>query len=270
MVAITRWRKRSTVLLSSGVSSPAIRMDSGERLLTAVVVSNADVSETRRMAGLPPYPQRLSMSCFLLYLGTDRPFPQLQHHSLLVGDGYRTFIDRTTRRRRLPNSVSLYVHAPSRTQRAMAAAGGEAISVLLPVPNLGGDVRWPEAGDTLRERMLDALESPAGLGLDGLRRSIAVERRWTPLDFGDRLGARLGHAFGPEPLLRQSALFRQHNRYRAPRGLYQVGSGTHPGAGVPGVLLTAEVTADLVIEDARGPPPDAAVRGPFAATWGVV
>jgi phytoene desaturase len=229
----------------------AVRLEGGEQLPAEVVVSNADVSMTRRLAGLPPYPQRASMSCFLLYLGTNRKFPQLDHHTLLVGPGYREFIDWTTRRRTLASSLSLYVHAPSRTEPAMAAPGGESISVLLPVPNLAARLRWPEVGDLLRERVFEALESPEGLALEGLRRSIVVEHRFTPLDFRDRLGARLGHAFGPEPLLRQSALFRQHNRYRTPRGLYQVGSGTHPGAGIPGVLLTAEVTAGLVVNDWR-------------------
>lgn len=226
-----------------------VRLADGELLPADLVVSNADVGLTRKMAGLPAPRQRLSMSCFLLYLGLNRTYPQLHHHTLLVGPDYRDFIDRTTRRRTLGDTVSLYVHAPSRTEPAMAAPGGESLSVLLPVPNLIGPARWPETGDLVRERVLDALESPQGLALDGLRSAIAVEERWTPLDFRDRLGAEAGHAFGPEPLLRQSAYFRQHNRYRAPRGLYHVGSGTHPGAGIPGVLLTAEVTAGLVRAD---------------------
>lgn len=228
-----------------------VRLAGGGTLPADAVVSNADAGETRRMAGLRPLPQRLSMSCLLLYLGTARPFPALHHHNLLVGPGYRRFIDDVTRRRRIPRGVCLYLHAPSRTEPAMAPPGGEAISVLMPVPNLAGGQSWPETGDALREEILDALESESGLGLSGLRRSVVLERRWTPIDFRDRLGAELGHAFGPEPLLRQSASFRQHNRYRSPRGLYHVGSGTHPGAGIPGVLLTAEVTSELLAADLR-------------------
>jgi phytoene desaturase len=229
-----------------------VRLASGESLDADAVVSNADAQLTRRLAGLQPVPRRLSMSCFLLHLGTDRAFPSLHHHTLLVGLGYRRFIDDVTRRRRMPGGASLYLHAPSRTEPAMAPPGGEALSVLMPVPNLAGDIPWPDAGDELRERILDALESDDGFALSGLRRAILVEHRWTPLDFRDRLGAPLGNAFGPEPVLWQSAYFRQHNRYRRPRGLYQVGASTHPGAGIPGVLLTAEITARLVAEDLLG------------------
>ena len=241
-----------TGILQDGDRVRGVRLASGEETPADIVVSDADVRVTRRLAGLPSDRQRMSMSCFLLHLGTTRPFPSLHHHTMLVGPGYRAFIDDVTRRGRLPDGVSLYVHTPSRTEPAMARPGGEAISVLLPVPNLAGAPRWPRAGDELRERVLDALEAETGLGLAGLRGAIAGEHRWMPLYFRDQLDAELGNAFGPEPLLSQSACFRQPNRYRRPRGLYHVGSGTHPGAGIPGVLLTAEVTGRLVERDLRG------------------
>ncbi|MFZ0216487.1 MAG: phytoene desaturase family protein [Candidatus Dormiibacterota bacterium] len=243
---------RVDAVLREGDRVRGVRLAGGDEVPADAVVSNADVAETRRWAGLGGRPPRMTMSCLLLYLGTTRRFPSLAHHTLLVGPGYRRFIEDVTRRRRLPPSVSIYLHAPSRTDPSMAPPGGEALSVLLPVPNLASGLPWPATGDVLRERVLDALEGAPGLGLQELRRSIAVERRWTPLDFADRLGAHQGNAFGPEPLLRQSAYFRQPNRYRSPRGLYHVGSGTHPGAGIPGVLLTAQVTARLVAEDLRG------------------
>ncbi len=229
----------------------AVRLGGGEVIGCDAVVSNADTVVTRRLAGLHGTSPRMTMSCFLLYLGTTRPYRKLAHHTLIVGPGYRRFIDSTTRRRRLAPSVSLYVHAPARTDPSMAPPGCEALSVLLPVPNLDSSVRWPAAGDALRERILDTLETAPGLDLHGLRESIALERRWSPLDFAGRFGAHLGNAFGPEPLLRQSAYFRQPNRYRHLRGLYQAGSGTHPGAGIPGVMLTAEITAGLVCADLR-------------------
>jgi phytoene desaturase len=242
----------ATRIVHRGERVRGVRLADGEVRPADVVVSNADVQVTRRLAGIRGRRQRMTMSCFLLHLGTSCPFPSLHHHTLLVGPSYRAFIDDVTRRGRLPDGVSVYVHAPSRTEPAMARPNGEAISVLLPVPNLVGAPRWPQVGDVLRERVLDALEAETGLGLTGLRGAIAVEHRWTPLDFRDRLGAVVGNAFGPEPLLRQSASFRQPNRYRRPRGLYHVGSGTHPGAGIPGVLLGAEVTASLVERDLRG------------------
>ena len=132
----------------------------------------------------------------------------------------------------------------------MAPEGGESISVLLPVPHLGSGFAWSEAEEPLRERVLDVLESPNGLRLTGLRDSIEVEHRWTPHTFRDELASPQGNAFGPEPLLWQSAYFRQPNRDRDVPGVYYAGAGTHPGAGIPGVLMTASVTAELIRRDA--------------------
>lgn len=249
-------RRGGTVITGEKVESimhngraHGVRLASGEEIAADFVVSNADVESTRRMSGLGPSRSRLTMSCFLLYLGTSKRFPDLEHHTLLVGRDYRGFIDGVTERRQLPDDLCLYVHAPSRTEPSMAVAGGESISVLVPVPNLLGRAGWPEAGDALRERVLDTLESPEGLGLTGLRDAIVFERRWTPLDFRDRLGALAGNAFGPTPVLTQSAYFRQPNRDKRIGGLYHVGAGTHPGAGIPGVLLGAEVTTRLLLEE---------------------
>jgi phytoene desaturase len=192
------------------------------------------------------------MSCFLLYLGSRRAYPQLDHHTLLVGPAYRDFIADVTRRGRLPAHLSAYVHAPARTEPGMAPPGGESLAVLLPVPNLRAGLDWGAAAGQLRERLLHELESPAGLGLSCLEESLRFEARWTPLDFRDRLGATDGNAFAAEPVLRQSAYFRTPNRDRRLRGLYYAGGGTHPGAGIPGVLLGAEMTAGLVQRDLAG------------------
>jgi phytoene desaturase len=223
-----------------------VRTADGEIFPADYVVSNGDVVTTQTLLGRPAPRSRPTMSCYLLYLGTSRPFPQLHHHTLLVGRDYRGFIEDVTVRGRVPESLSLYLHAPSRTEPGMAAPGGESISVLLPVPNLGHLGHWPALEPYFRERVLDLLEAEDGLGLRGLRDSIVVEHAWTPLDFRDRFGAVAGNAFGPEPTLRQSAYFRQPNRDRQLGGLYYVGAGTHPGAGIPGVLMTAAVTANLL------------------------
>jgi phytoene desaturase len=134
----------------------------------------------------------------------------------------------------------------------MAPTGGDSLAVLLPVPNLRSGDDWARVGPGLRERLLDWLEGPGELA--GLRSSIVAEHSWTPLTFRDDLGATDGNAFAVEPTLQQSAYFRQPNRDRVIRNLYYVGGGTHPGAGLPGTLLTAEVTAGLVRADiaARG------------------
>ncbi len=230
----------------------AVALASGERMAVDAVISNADVLRAHELLGRAAPRRRLrpTMSCFLLYLGADRVQPSLLHHTLLVGRGYRDFIADVTRRGRLPQTVSTYVHAPARTEAAMAPADGDSIAVLHPVPNLRAGVDWAGAGDRLRNAIVADLETT--FELEGLGDSVRVEHRMTPVDFRDELGAVDGNAFAIEPTLQQSAAFRPPNRDRLVAGMYYVGGGTHPGAGVPGVLLGAEVTAGLILADRRG------------------
>jgi phytoene desaturase len=227
----------------------AVWLEGGERVPADVVVSNADVLHTHVLTGerRPLRRLRPTMSCFLLYLGTDRVQPSLLHHTLLVGEGYREFIAAVTRGRGLPRTFSTYVHAPARSVAAMAPAGGDSLAILLPVPNLRAGVAWDRVADGLRDALVGDLERT--FGLDGLGASVRVEHRMAPPDFAREFGAVAGNAFAVEPTLHQSAYFRAPNRV-AP-GVYHVGAGTHPGAGIPGVLLGAEVTAGLVMADAR-------------------
>jgi phytoene desaturase len=232
-----------------------VRLADGEQLPADAVVSNADVLTTNTLLGRAPNRRRLrpTMSCFLAYLGTDRHYDELLHHTLLVGSGYRDFIRTATRGKTLPATYSTYVHAPNRTEAAMAAPGGDSLAVLLPVPNLRARVDWARQADTVRRALVADMED--SFGLSGLESSIRVEHQMTPLDFRDRLGAVDGNAFALEPTLHQSAYFRPPNRVRGLSGMYVVGGGTHPGAGIPGVLLGAAVTAGLVLDDARRQPP---------------
>jgi phytoene desaturase len=226
-----------------------VRLAGGERIRADVVVSNADVLTTHELVGrrAPLRPLKPTMSCFLLFLGTDRPFPKLLHHTLLVGSGYRDFITKVTRGYEMPETFSTYVHAPARTEPGMAAAGGDSLYVLLPVPNLRADIDWGVTARELRHALVRDFETT--FGLEGLDASVRVEHTMTPEDFRTELGAVDGNAFSVEPTLHQSAYFRQPNRDRALAGLYFVGAGTHPGAGIPGVLLGAEVTTKLIEED---------------------
>jgi phytoene desaturase len=229
----------------------AVRLAGGERIAADVVISNADVLRTDALLGRRPAARRLrpTMSCFLLYLGLERTFDALLHHTLLVGPGYRDFIRTVTRGRRLPRTFSTYVHAPARTEPAMAAPGGDSLAVLLPVPNLRAAIDWDVAADGLRDALVRDLER--SFGLAGLESAVRVEQRMTPVDFERELGAVAGNGFAVEPTLHQSAYLRPPNRVRGVAGMYHVGGGTHPGAGIPGVLLGAGVTAGLVAADAR-------------------
>jgi phytoene desaturase len=206
---------------------------------------------THALLGRPQPRRRLTptMSCFLLYLGLDRRLDGLLHHTLLVGRGYRDFIRTVTRGRALPSSYSTYVHAPARTESAMATPGGDSLAILLPVPNLRAGIDWARAEDRLRDALVGDLER--SFGLEGLSGAVGVEHRMAPPDFARELGAVDGNAFAVEPTLHQSAYFRAPNRVRGVAGMYHVGGGTHPGAGIPGVLLGAKVTAALVGADVR-------------------
>ena len=227
----------------------AVWLEGGERVPADIVVSNADVLRTHELLGTRAPLRRLrpTMSCFLLYLGTDRIQPSLLHHTLLVGPGYREFIRTVTRGSALPKTFSTYIHAPARTEPAMTAPGGDSLAILLPVPNLRAGVDWRRAADGLRDALVGDLERR--FGLEGLGASVRVEHRMAPPDFAREFGAVDGNAFAVEPTLHQSAYFRAPNRV-AP-GVVHVGAGTHPGAGIPGVLLGAEVSAGLVLAETR-------------------
>ena len=217
----------------------------GGRTIDAdVVVANADptmVYRTMVDANERPLearrPVRQSMGLFVAYFGTSTQFPSTAHHTILLGPRYRGLLDDIFRRRVLADDFSLYVHAPTRSDPAMAPAGHDAFYVLSPVPNLRGDVDWDTAASPYFDRLLSSIEERL---LPGLRGSIVTSRLMTPADFRWTLRSADGAAFGPEPTLTQSAWFRYHNRSRI-RGLYFVGAGTHPGAGVPGVLSSAKV-----------------------------
>ena len=226
-----------------------VALAGGERIAADAVVSNADVLSTHELLGRRRPLRRLrpTMSCYLLFLGTDRRPEGLLHHTLLLGRDYRETIAGVTRGRGIPRELSTYLHAPSRTEPGMAAHGGDSLYALLPVPNLAAPIDWAVEERPLRDRLLADYEH--GFGLAGLRDSIRVEHAMTPEDFRSELGAVLGNAFATEPTLQQSAYFRRPNRDRSVEGLYYVGAGTHPGAGVPGVLLGAEVTSKLIEED---------------------
>mgnify|MGYP005843130199 CR=1 FL=1 len=229
----------------------------GEEIRARAVVSNADVTTTYlrllpREAGASirrRWLQRASysMSCYLVYLALHECYSLLRHHTIFMPWDYETHIRQLFDGDGTLSELAFYLHAPARTDPSFAPPGAESLYVLVPVPHLGRLNRWnDEDRRRFRERVLTTLGYLHGLS--GLDSQSVVCGEWTPVEFQERLGAYLGAAFSLEPTLTQSAYFRPHNRSEIP-GLYLVGAGTHPGAGLPGVLLSAQITSRLVRED---------------------
>ena len=244
-------------VIVSNDRAAGVLLESGVAITADAVVSNADTADTY-LHLVPPSNRRhfsdrkvrgmhYSMSCFLLYLGTDRQYPELRHHTIVMPRDYRKAVNGIFAGHLIEDDLALYLHLPSHTDPSLAPPGGEAMYALVPVPNLKGDLDWPEAGDRLRDAAIGILRDE--LGMTDIERHIVVERRFTPLDFRDQLASHLGAAFSLEPTLLQAGYFRPHNRSEDLPGLYLVGAGTHPGAGIPGVLMSAEITAGLLAGD---------------------
>lgn len=230
-----------------------VRLAGGERIPADLVVSNGDVAWTYRHLVEPRHRpsnsdrkldrMRYSMSLFLIYFGTDRTYPDLTHHTIILGPRYEGLLDDIFRRRRLADDMSLYLHAPTRSDASLAPPGCETFYVLSPVPNLAADIDWGAQRERYRNAVYDRLERTC---LPDLRRHVVTERLFTPDDFRTELWSHLGAAFSFEPTLLQSAYFRGHNRCPDVPNLYFVGAGTHPGAGIPGVLSSARATDSLI------------------------
>lgn len=222
------------------------------------VASNADVVHTYRRLlrgtargeanGRKLAAKRHSMSLFVIYFGLRRLHPHLKHHMVLFGPRYRELINEIFRGDRLADDFSLYLHAPSVTDDSLAPPGHSAYYVLSPVPHLGrANIDWEIEGPRYRDRILKYLNDRY---IPGLLDDLVTVRHFSPFDFRDELHAHHGSAFSIEPILTQSAWFRPHNRDDVIPNLYIVGAGTHPGAGIPGVIGSAKATASLMITDA--------------------
>jgi phytoene desaturase len=237
-------------------TAKGVRLASGETIRADIVVSNADSAWTYRHL-LPATARRrwsdrkidrsnYSMGLFLWYFGTKRRYEDVAHHTILLGPRYRELIKDIFQRKQLAADFSLYLHRPTATDRALAPDGCDTFYVLSPVPNLEGGQNWADVAEPYRASIEKALEDSI---LPGLSSQIATSRVTTPQDFESRLLAYRGAAFSFEPVLTQSAWFRPHNASEDVRNLFIVGAGTHPGAGLPGVLSSARIL-DKVAPDA--------------------
>ncbi|WP_028622931.1 phytoene desaturase [Pseudomonas sp. Ant30-3] len=241
----------------SGDRATGVRLQDGRQFQADSVASNADVIHTyATLLGDHPRGQkesarlkgkRFSNSLFVIHFGLKRPQPQLQHHTVCFGPRYRELISEIFQGEALAEDFSLYLHAPCITDPSLAPPGCSSHYVLSPVPHLGNaPIDWEVEGPRYRDRIFAYLEKHY---MPGLREDLVTSRIFTPNDFRDELNAHLGSAFSLEPILRQSAWFRPHNRDASLGNVYLVGAGTHPGAGVPGVIGSAKATAGLMLGD---------------------
>jgi phytoene desaturase len=233
-----------------------VRLASGECIDADIVISNADSAWTYRYL-VPTGPRRrwtdrriergrYSMSLFVWYFGTDRRYEAVPHHTILLGPRYRELLADIFQRKVLAPDFSLYLHRPTATDPSLAPSGCDTFYVLSPVPNLESNIDWSKEAERYRRAIARRLSATI---LPDLEDHVVTSRLLTPLDFQNELNSFRGAAFGLEPLLTQSAWFRPHNKSEEVEHLYLVGAGTHPGAGLPGVLSSARIL-DAIVPDA--------------------
>ena len=230
-----------------------VRLESGETIAADVVVSNADSAWTYKHLLAPEHRKRwtdrrieksrYSMSLFVWYFGTKRQYTDVAHHTILLGPRYRELLSDIFDRKLLADDFSMYLHRPTATDPALAPPGCDTFYVLSPVPHLESGTDWRATAEPYRLKLQQRLQETM---LPGLADEIVTSHLLTPQDFQDRLSSFRGAAFGLEPVLTQSAWFRPHNRSEEVDRLYLVGAGTHPGAGLPGVLSSARVLDTVV------------------------
>ncbi|MEQ8494115.1 MAG: phytoene desaturase [Gammaproteobacteria bacterium] len=246
-----------TAITRRGRRASGVTLASGEHLAADIVVSNADAAWTygrlvdaaarRRWTDARLARARYSMSLFVWYFGTRRRYDAVPHHTIVLGPRYRGLLDDIFHHQRLADDFSLYLHRPTASDPSLAPPGCDAFYVLSPVPHLAGGVDWTREAERYRARIAAHLEATL---LPGLSDAVTVSRVTTPRDFEQRYLSPHGAAFGLEPTLMQSAWFRPHNQSEELDNLFLVGAGTHPGAGIPGVLSSARVL-DAVVPHAE-------------------
>lgn len=235
-----------------------VRLVGGQQVAADVIVSNADAGHTydhllrnapkRRWTGRKLRRARWSMGLFVWHFGTRgtrATWRDVGHHTILNGPRYKGLIDDIFVKGRLAEDMSLYVHRPSVTDPSVAPEGDDTFYALSPVPHLGhaDPVDWQPMAEPYRQRVQAVLERDL---LPGLGAHLTEQVVFTPETFRDRFLSPHGAGFSIEPRILQSAYFRPHNVSEEAKGLYLVGAGTHPGAGLPGVISSAEVLGKLI------------------------
>jgi len=241
------------IIVDSQRRVKGVELKNGELLDADVVISNADVAWTYLHLIKPEFRRKYtdkriermsySMSLFVYYFGTDRRYENIAHHEILMGPRYKGLLDDIFKYKRLADDFSLYLHRPTATDTSLAPDGCDCWYVLSPVPHLGSNTDWKVMGPIYRDKIVKYLEERY---LPNLSKHIVTDHYIDPLHFRDTLNSYLGSAFSVEPILTQSAYFRPHNKSEDIENLYFVGAGTHPGAGLPGVMSSGKIVANII------------------------
>lgn len=230
-----------------------VRLRDGSVLQADTIVCNGDVAQAYLRLIKAPYRQhntnehiekmRYSMSLFVIYFGTNRKYDNIAHHEILMGPRYKDLVEDIFTKKHLADDFSLYLHRPTATDPSLAPEGCDSWYVLSPVPHLDSGTDWSTMARTYRDRIMNYLEERY---LPDLQKHIVTERMIDPIHFRDELNSFKGSAFSVEPILTQSAWWRPHNKSEDIDGLYFVGAGTHPGAGLPGVMSSGKIAARMI------------------------
>ncbi|RLT37926.1 MAG: phytoene desaturase [Chloroflexi bacterium] len=247
-------------IVVKGRRTTGIRLADGREVKADHIISNADVAWT--YLNLIPSSARglrnsdlrykkltrYSMSLFVIYFGTKRRYTdsKLAHHNIILGDRYEGLLDDIFHKKKLSEDFSLYLHMPTITDPSTAPEGHEGFYVLSPVPHMDAGIDWKKQAKPYRDAIMNFLEANY---LPDLQENLVAEHYIDPLHFQNTLNSYKGSAFSVEPILTQSAWFRPHNRSEDIDNLYFVGAGTHPGAGLPGVLSSSKIVDDLISRD---------------------
>ena len=236
-------------ILSKNNKVTSVQLDNHDNIDADNVICNADppavyeklLDEKNNNSFLFKWKKKrmeYSMGLFVYYFGTKKIYDNVEHHTIKFGNKYKEHLDDIFDKKKLNNDVSYYLHRPSATDKSMAPEGNDCFYVLVPVPNNQSGIDWSIEGDKMKKLIIDKMENDL---MPNLRNNIVEDFYLTPDYFEKDLNTKFGSGFSIQPKFTQSAYFRFHNKSEIYDGLYFVGAGTHPGAGVPGVLSSAKV-----------------------------
>jgi phytoene desaturase len=240
-------------IISSNNKISGVKLDNQKEINANNVICNADppavyekLLTKKKFNTLFQWKQKrmeYSMGLFVYYFGTKKTYDDVEHHTIKFGDKYKEHLDDIFNKKKLNNDISYYLHRPSATDKSMAPKDHDCFYVLVPVPNNQSKIDWTVEGEKMKDLIIDKMEKAL---LPNLRENIVEDFYLTPDYFENELNTKYGSGFSIQPKFTQSAYFRFHNKSEICEGLYFVGAGTHPGAGVPGVLSSAKVLDKII------------------------